>query len=144
MATTFAKPNIRLNAGYWSRVAATTLFAWSTNVTPVFPQSPAAPDAAQQPPLPSDQQVQAYSMTDLEYLLGPIALYPDLLLKLILQAASFPEQIDEAAKWIASNQQMVQRNDFAAVDAKPWDPSVQALQNAAESLHINAKVRRNR
>jgi len=124
----------RYMAGNLSRLAVTILFGWTTIISPVFAQTseqapPPAGAAAPAAPTGSgtDQSAQGYSLTDLEYLLGPIALYPDPLLALILPASSFTEQITEAASWIASNPQAVGRGDFAAVDAKPWDPSVQAL-----------------
>ena len=110
------------------------MFGWTTIVHPVLAQP--ASDTPQQvaPPVgtaPTDASGQpsaeTYSLTELEYLLGPIALYPDPLLALILPASSFPEQIKEAANWLASNPQAVQRSDFAEVDAKPWDSSVRAL-----------------
>jgi Protein of unknown function (DUF3300) len=124
----------RLAVGNVSRLAVTIVFGWTTIVSPVFAQTseqappPAGAPAPAAPAQPStDQSAQGYSLTDLEYLLGPIALYPDPLLALILPASSFPEQIAEAASWIASNPQAVERGDFAEVDTKQWDPSVQAL-----------------
>ena len=36
-------------------------------------------------------------------------------------------QIVDAARWLAGNPQAVEQGDFAEVDAKPWDSSVQAL-----------------
>ena len=72
-------------------------------------------------------------------MLGPIALYPDPLLALILPASSFPEQITEAASWIASNPHAVERGDFTEVDAKPWDPSVQALARFPDVIKMLAE-----
>jgi len=125
---------IRFATGNLSRLAVAIMFGWTTIVHPVLAQP--ASDTPQQvaPPVgtaPTDASGQpsaeTYSLTELEYLLGPIALYPDPLLALILPASSFPEQIKEAANWLASNPQAVQRSDFAEVDAKPWDSSVRAL-----------------
>ena len=78
-------------------------------------------------------------MSDLEYLLGPIALYPDPLLALILPASTHPDQIAEAARWLESNAAAVARNDFAEVDAKPWDPSVQALTRFPDTIKMLAE-----
>jgi hypothetical protein len=83
-----------------------------------LPAAPGGTPAAQKP---------VFTMTDLEYLLGPIALYPDPLLALILPASTFPLQIVQADRWISANQAAVEKNDFSAVDAMNWDPSVQAL-----------------
>ena len=77
-------------------------------------------------------------MSDLEYLLGPIALYPDPLLALILPASTHPDQIIEAARWLENNAAAVARNDFTEVDAKPWDPSVQALTRFPDTIKMLA------
>lgn len=119
----------RFWTGHASRLATVIMFGWTTTVYPVLAQTSSQPGTAPAPPpMTSDTaQAQGYSMTDLEYLLGPIALYPDPLLALILPASGFPDQIVEAERWISANPQAVQQNDFTQVDAKPWDPSVQAL-----------------
>ena len=90
-------------------------------------------------PAPADQAADVYSITDLEYLLGPIALYPDPLLALILPASTHPDQIAEAARWLESNAAAVARNDFTEVDAKPWDPSVQALTRFPDTIKMLAE-----
>ncbi|HXN07077.1 MAG TPA: DUF3300 domain-containing protein, partial [Nitrospiria bacterium] len=72
-------------------------------------------------------QAQEYSSDDmfsqdqLDNLLAPIALYPDPLLAQILIAATFVDQVDEAARWIRGN-----RNP-GAIDYQPWDVSVKAV-----------------
>ena len=118
--------------GKWSRLAVTMLLVWTTAVFPVLAQTSPGDTAQPKPPEAADSQAaqagaDLYSLTELEYLLGPIALYPDPLLALILPASAFDDQIVEAQSWIAGNPEAVARGDFAEVDAKPWDPSVQAL-----------------
>ncbi|MGA2017202.1 MAG: DUF3300 domain-containing protein [Opitutaceae bacterium] len=54
-------------------------------------------------------------------LLGPIALYPDPLLALILPASTVPEDIRAASAYL------VQYADTTRIDSQPWDPSVRAL-----------------
>jgi Protein of unknown function (DUF3300) len=49
-------------------------------------------------------------------LLGPIALYPDPLLTLVLTASAFPLQIVQADRWIVDNSDAVKQNDFTKVD----------------------------
>jgi hypothetical protein len=101
---------------------------WAT-IAPSFAQAP-APGGAPTAPAPADDAgkgAQVYSMSDLEYLLGPIALYPDPLIALILPASTFPLQIVHADRWIAQNADAVKNNDFTGADAQPWDSSVQAL-----------------
>jgi len=75
------------------------------------------------PPPPS------FSPDLLDNLVGRIALYPDPLLAQVLAAATFPDQIPDAAAWADQNRYL--RGDDLAnsiVQANlPWDPSVQAL-----------------
>jgi hypothetical protein len=130
--------NVRFSTEYWMRLAVIAMFGWTTTAEPLFAQTPPAPDPAQQAPAPTDQAVDLYSMSDLEYLLGPIALYPDPLLALILPASTHPDQIIEAARWLENNAAAVARNDFAEVDAKPWDPSVQALTRFPDTIKMLA------
>lgn len=119
------KTGIRFPAENCLRIATAALFTWTTAGYPAFAQTPPPPPAQQAPP--ADQSDQGYSMSDLEYILGPIALYPDPLLALIFPASAFPDQLTEAKNWIAANPQAVANNDFSGVDSMPWDPSVQAL-----------------
>ena len=90
----------------WGFLAAQSNFAQTTSEPP---------QAAQQ------------SQEQLQQLVAPIALYPDALVAQILPAASYPEQIVEAAKWI-DTRKGVQGDQLAKeVDAQPWDESVKAL-----------------
>ncbi len=80
-----------------------------------------APLAAQAP--------QSYTPQELDKLVSRIALYPDPLLAQVLAAATFPDQIPDAAKW-ADEHHYLRGDDLAraiAADHLPWDPSVQAL-----------------
>jgi len=65
----------RFCTGNSSRIALAALLAWTTIVDPIIAQTSQPPDAAQSPAKAPQSAV--YSLTDLEYLLGPIALYPD-------------------------------------------------------------------
>ena len=137
--------NVRFSTEYWMRLAVIAMFGWTTTAEPLLAQTPPASDPAQQAPgaagtpAPADQAADVYSMSDLEYLLGPIALYPDPLLALILPASTHPDQIAEAARWLESNAAAVARNDFTEVDAKPWDPSVQALTRFPDTVKMLAE-----
>jgi hypothetical protein len=58
-----------------------------------------------------------------------IALYPDPLLGQVLAAATYPDQIPDAAKW-SDEHHYLHGDDLARAiteDHLPWDPSVQAL-----------------
>jgi len=63
------------------------------------------------------------SQAELEKLVQPIALYPDLLLQQVLAAATFPEQILDAAMY---NEQ---GKDPQGIKSQPWDDSVKGVAN---------------
>jgi hypothetical protein len=62
-----------------------------------------------------------YSPEQLDQLLGPIALYPDPLVALMLPASTVPSDLTLAANYLAAN------GTAGGIDAQPWDPSVKAL-----------------
>ena len=71
----------------------------------------------------------SYSHEELDELVARIALYPDPLLAQILTAATYPDQIPDAAAW-ADEHHYLTGDELARaieVDHLPWDPSVQAL-----------------
>ena len=83
---------------------------------------PPPPDASAPPPPP-------LSPAQLDQIVARIALYPDPLLAQILAAATYPDQIPDAADW-ADQHHYLQGQDLANAitgDQLPWDPSVQAL-----------------
>jgi len=85
------------------------------------------------PLLAQDEEAyEPFSSDQLDNLLAPIALYPDPLLAQVLVAATFPDQIDEASRFV--------RNDSNAddVDGQPWDVSVKALAHYPEVLDMMA------
>src|SRR6202044_127851 len=63
----------------------------------------------------------------LQQLVAPIALYPDSLVAQILGAATFPEQVVEADRWVQNHQDLKGDALGQAVDQQAWDPSVKAL-----------------
>jgi hypothetical protein len=56
-----------------------------------------------------------------EQLLGPIALYPDPLLALVLAASTSPRDVSDAAGYL------IRYGDQTQIDGQRWDPSVRAL-----------------
>ena len=62
----------------------------------------------------------------LDQLLGPIALYPDALIALILPAATASSDIVLASRYFQAG------NDPGAVDSQPWDDSVRSLAHYPE------------
>jgi hypothetical protein len=88
----------------------------------------AAPEHA--PGSPYAQQ----SPEQLQQLVAPIALYPDSLVAQILAAATFPEQVVEADRWLQANGNLKGSALAQAVDQQAWDPSVKALTAFASVL----------
>jgi hypothetical protein len=84
---------------------------------------PLAFGQAPPPPPPS------YPPQELDRLVARIALYPDPLLSQILAAATYPDQIPDAARWADQHHYLTGDALAQAItaDQLPWDPSVQAL-----------------
>ncbi len=72
-----------------------------------------------------------YSPQQLDNLLAPIALYPDPLLAQVLPAATFPDQIDEAARYVRAFGQN-------GIDLQSWDVSVKAVAHYPTVLYMMA------
>src|SRR5437899_12877143 len=77
---------------------------------------------SQQPPQAAQQ-----SSEQLQQLVAPIALYPDALIAQILSAATYPDQIVEAGRWMQQHKGLQSEQLAQEVDKQPWDPSVKAL-----------------
>ncbi len=73
-----------------------------------------------------------FSPEQLDNLLAPVALYPDPLLAQVLLAATFPDQIDEAARFVRANP------DPNAIDPQPWDVSVKSVAHYPTVLFMMA------
>jgi hypothetical protein len=73
--------------------------------------------------------VQAAQQTpeQLQQMVAPIALYPDALVAQILAAATYPNQIVEADRWLQQHTELKGEQLGQEVDKQPWDPSVKAL-----------------
>ncbi|MBV8776615.1 MAG: DUF3300 domain-containing protein [Alphaproteobacteria bacterium] len=89
------------------------------------PQGPTRAEAeAALNPAPS-----RFSKAQLDQMLAPIALYPDQLLTQMLMAATFPDQVIAAGKWLEdADNAALKGDDLAkALQPLPWDPSVKSL-----------------
>ena len=87
------------------------------------------PNQAPPPDQASDQAPPSFSPDQLDKLVSRIALYPDPLLAQVLAAATYSDQIPEAAKW-ADEHHYLTGDDLAkaiTADQLSYDPSVQAL-----------------
>jgi hypothetical protein len=71
-------------------------------------------------------------------MLAPIALYPDDLLADVLMAATYPLDVVEAARWLQDAQNAALKGDqlFAALQQRPWDPSVKSLAPFPQVLRM--------
>lgn len=72
-----------------------------------------------------------YSADQLDNLLAPIALYPDPLLAQVLLAATFADQVDEAARYVRAYGQN-------GVDNQNWDVSVKSVAHYPTILYMMA------
>ena len=67
------------------------------------------------------------SPQQLQQLVAPIALYPDGLVAQILAAASYPDQVVEAEKWLEKHKNLTGDKLAKEVNKQHWDDSVKAL-----------------
>jgi hypothetical protein len=81
------------------------------------------------PPPQGQAGGQALSPADIDTLMAPIALYPDPLISQILPAATYPDDVQAAANWLAQNP-----NNPDAIDAQSWDVSVKAVAHYPQVL----------
>jgi hypothetical protein len=91
--------------------------------------SPSLGADSQQPAPPSEWTAQ--SSAELEELVGPIALYPDDLVAVVLPASTFPLQIVQAARYLEQRESEPNLEPDEA-----WDESVVALLNYPEALTL--------
>jgi hypothetical protein len=77
---------------------------------------------SQQPPQAAHQ-----SPDQLQQLAAPVALYPDALIAQIMAAATYPDQVIEAEKWMEQHKDLTGDTLAEEVDKQPWDPGVKAL-----------------
>ena len=82
------------------------------------------------PGQPQQQPEQLLAPADMDTLTGPIALYPDALIGIILPASTFSDQIVQAAGFLNSYGAPAQNS----IDSQPWDQSVRALARYPDVL----------
>ena len=78
-----------------------------------------------------DNTYEPFSPEQLDNLVAPIALYPDPLLSQVLVAATFVDDIDEAARWVRAN-------GAYGIDDQPWDVSVRAVAHYPAVIYMMA------
>jgi hypothetical protein len=81
----------------------------------------AFPAWAEESSQPADPEPQLFSQGELDLLLGPIALYPDPLIAVLLPAATQPSEIVLAARFLD------RVGDYNLIEEQRWSDSVKAL-----------------
>lgn len=72
-------------------------------------------------------QGRLYTMDQIDQMVAPIALYPDALMSQVLMAATFPDQVADADRWVRANPGLAGPDLDDALATATWDPSVIAL-----------------
>ena len=93
---------------------------------PVADYESFAPDSAA-----GNEDIPLLTRTELQELVGPIALYPDDLLAIVLPASTYPLQLVQAQRFLEDLEQ-----DPSLEPDKDWDDSVIALLNYPEVLQL--------
>lgn len=88
-----------------------------------------------------ETRVTSYTQEQLDQMLAPLALYPDPLVGQVLMAATYPLEIVEAARWLQKPDNAALRGDqlAAALESKPWDPSIKSLVAVPSVLQMMNK-----
>jgi len=92
--------------------------------------------ALNQPAKPGAAQ---YSRQQIDQMVAPIALYPDQLLSQVLMAATYPQQVVEAAAWLREHGDVKGDALVSELEPMPWDPSVKALIAFPQVLEMMAE-----
>jgi hypothetical protein len=88
----------------------------------------AAPESVR---LTEEEELRLLTAAELEELIGPIALYPDDLLAIILPASTYPLQVIQAARFVENL-----KADSTLQPDEAWDDAVVALTNYPEVLQM--------
>src|ERR1700682_6197612 len=72
-------------------------------------------------------QAPAFNQQELDQMLAPVALYPDALLAQVLMAATYPQEVADAARWVQQNGGLTGAALQDALQRQPWEPSVKSL-----------------
>src|SRR5262245_66220051 len=87
-------------------------------------------------PLPLDAQgtEAVFKREEIEQLVAPIALYPDVLVSQILMASTYPLEVVQADRWVKANKTLKGDALTKALETQNWDPSVKSLVNFPQVL----------
>jgi hypothetical protein len=95
-----------------------------------------APPSEEPPQSYAPDHVNARSLDELqlEQLVAPIALYPDVLVAQVLAASTYPQQVGDADRWRRSQGYATPDQIAAGANAQNWDPGVKALTDFPQVL----------
>ena len=88
-------------------------------------------DAGQDIAVATSEEIPLLSAAELAELVGPIALYPDDLLAIVLPATTYPLQLVQAQRFLDNL-----KNDASLKPDEDWDESVVALLNYPEVIEL--------
>jgi hypothetical protein len=122
----FSKRGVQWHIGVLIAMMALFSASMRAQVPPPSGSQPAPPpapplEAQPSPPVAAQPTAQPFTEEELKQLVGPIALYPDALIALILPASTVPSDLVLAARFVAS------KGDPAQAANQPWDDSVKSL-----------------
>jgi hypothetical protein len=80
------------------------------------------------------EAIETFSATQLEQMVAPIALYPDSLLSQVLMASTYPLEIVQAGRFIASNAGLKGTELEAKLKEQEWEPAVKSLCTVPDVL----------
>jgi hypothetical protein len=93
------------------------------SIAPTAEPAAPPPAAAAEPGPPPG----AATAQDLQELVSPIALYPDVLVAQILAGSTYPTQVVEADRWLKQNPNLTGDQLASQVNQQAWDPSIKSL-----------------
>lgn len=85
-------------------------------------------------PLAAQARSDLYTDAEIDQLIAPIALYPDSVLSQVLAAATYPDEVEEAARWSRNHPEYHGQEAVEEVDDMDWHASVKALVAFPEVL----------
>jgi len=95
----------------------------AATVIPTAAPAPPPPAVSEEPGPPPG----AATVQELQELVSPIALYPDVLVAQILAGSTYPTQVVEADRWLKQNPNLKGDQLASQVNQQDWDPSIKSL-----------------
>ncbi|NDV62970.1 DUF3300 domain-containing protein [Puniceicoccales bacterium CK1056] len=83
-----------------------------------------------------EEEESYFTQPELDQMLAPVALYPDVLLSQVLMAATYPLEVVEASRWSQANEGLEGDEAVRAVEDESWDDSVKSLVGFPELIQL--------